>query len=86
MSPCRQGFPDVLDEIGEHPAPNLLILHATVWHFCHNAGGINGALHTDELVMESRYPTADDGWRQLQMKEQAIDPVAVAKRLVCAEW
>ena len=54
MAPCRQGFPDVLNEIGEHPAPHLLILYATVWHFCHNAGGINGALQTNEFVVESR--------------------------------
>ena len=85
MSPCRQGFPDVLDEIGKHPAPNPLVLHATVWHVCHNACGINGALHTDEFVVESRYPTVDNVWRELQMKEQAIDPVAVAKRLVGTE-
>src|SRR4029450_3924192 len=85
MSPYRQGFPDMLDEIGKHSAPNLSILHVTVGHFCHNACGINGALHTDELVVESRYPTVDNVWRQLQMKEQAIDSVAVAKRLVRAE-
>jgi len=76
----------VLDEIGKHPAPNLVVLHVTVRHVCHNACGINGALHTHEFVVESRYPTMDNVWRQFQMKEQAIDPVAVAKRLVGAEW
>ena len=81
----RQGFPDMLDEIGKYPAANLLILRVTLWHFCHDAGGINGALYTDELVVESREPAVDNVRRQLQMKEQAIDPVAVAKRLVRTE-
>ena len=82
----RQRFPDMLDEIGKYPAASLLILHAALWHFCHNACGINGVLHTDEFVTESRDPAVDNVWCQLQMKEQAIDPVAVAKCLVRAEW
>ena len=54
MSPCCQGFPEALDEIGEHPAANLLILCVTVRYCCHNAGGINDALQTHEFVVESR--------------------------------
>ena len=70
-SACRQGLPDVLDEMREHPGSHLLVRRVTVWQVCHNTCGINDALHTHEFIVESREPTMDHVWRQLQMKEQA---------------
>ena len=84
-STCRQGFPDVLDEIREYPAAHLLVHRVTVWQFCHNPFGINDALHTHEFIVERCYPTLDNVWRQLQMKEQTIDPVAISEGLVGTE-
>ena len=54
MAIGRQGLPEVLDEIGEHPAANPLVRRITVRHVCHNAGGIKDALQRHELVVESR--------------------------------
>ena len=43
----------MLDEIGEHPGPYLLVRHETVWHLCHNAFGINDSLQTHEFIVEN---------------------------------